>query len=114
MRKLAACLGLAVSYLFELQLTNLQPGELGCSAAVHAQGLCMAGSSLFGSMIRLWGLVPSGGGLAPSALISATVTTSDGTGVMNSNANAGNAIYAAVGLQIWATIPALGPIHWCT
>ena len=93
MRKLAACLGFSLSVLLS-----------GCSSgtsnmlnsavvtAVRAQGIVHGGQPpITGATIQLYGLVPSGGGLAPSALISATVTTSDGSGVVNSNANAGNA-----------------------
>ena len=44
-----------------------------------------------GSLIQLYSVGTTGDGLAAARLISATLTTSDGTGVTNSNANAGNA-----------------------
>ena len=44
-----------------------------------------------GATIQLWSVGTTGYGLGATALIAATVTTSDGTGIVNSNANAGNA-----------------------
>jgi hypothetical protein len=44
-----------------------------------------------GSLIQLYSVGTTGDGLAAARLISATLTTSDGTGLSNSNANAGNA-----------------------
>lgn len=43
-----------------------------------------------GATIQLWAAGSTGYGTGATALISATLTTSDGTGVVNSNANAGN------------------------
>ncbi|MGA1984418.1 MAG: chitobiase/beta-hexosaminidase C-terminal domain-containing protein [Acidobacteriaceae bacterium] len=59
--------------------------------AVRAQGIVHGGQQpISDATIQLYGLVPSGGGLIPTALLSATVTTSDGSSAMNPNANAGN------------------------
>ena len=44
-----------------------------------------------GSTIQLWQVGTTGFGSSGSSLIPTTVTTSDGTGLLNSNANAGNA-----------------------
>ena len=45
-----------------------------------------------GSLIQLYSVGTTGDGLAATRLITAALTTSDGTGLTNSNANAGNAM----------------------
>ncbi len=62
------------------------------AAAVKATGSVYGGQSpVTGSTIQLHTVGTSGFGSAGSQLLTTTVTTSDGTGVVNSNANVGNA-----------------------
>jgi hypothetical protein len=61
----------------------LEPGVSG--AAFGGQ------QAVTGSLIQLYAVGNTGDGSAATPLIRATVTTSDGTGLPNSNANAGNA-----------------------
>lgn len=61
------------------------------AAAVKATGSVHGGQQpVTGSTIQLWAVGTSGFGSAATSLLG-TVTTSDGTSVVNSNANAGNA-----------------------
>jgi hypothetical protein len=60
-------------------------------SAVKATGVVHGGQApITGSTIQLYAVGSTGYGLGATALISATVTTSDGSGTMDSNANAGN------------------------
>ncbi|HEY4382452.1 MAG TPA: hypothetical protein VGN01_19040 [Acidobacteriaceae bacterium] len=60
--------------------------------AVKASGSVHGGQQpVTGAVMQLWAVGTTGMGSAATPLIGATVTTSDGTGVANSNANAGNA-----------------------
>jgi len=60
-------------------------------AAVRATGSVHGGQQpVTGATIQLWAVGTTGFGSAATPLISATVTTSDGTGATNSNSNAGN------------------------
>ena len=84
-----------------LLLLLLSAGLTGCqktgiSAPVLEPGVS---GSVFGgqnpvsgSLIQLYSVGTTGDGLAATRLITATLTTSDGTGLTNSNANAGNAM----------------------
>jgi trimeric autotransporter adhesin len=84
-------------------LTSLA-GFSGCSSgpastngslttpAVRATGSVYGGQNpVSGAVIQLWAVGTSGYGSAATPLISATVTTSDGSSTADSNANAGNA-----------------------
>ena len=60
-------------------------------SAVKATGIVHGGQQpISGATIQLWTVGTTGYGSAGTALISATLTTSDGTGLFNSNANVGN------------------------
>jgi hypothetical protein len=62
------------------------------SSAVRATGMVHGGQNpVSGSVIQLYAVGTSGYGQGATPLIGATVTTSDGTGTLDSNANAGNA-----------------------
>jgi hypothetical protein len=62
------------------------------SPAVKATGLVHGGQQpVTGATIQLWQVGTTGFGSAATALITTTVTTSDGTSTTDSNANAGNA-----------------------
>lgn len=61
-------------------------------AAVPVNGSVHGGQQpITGAAIQLYAVGASGDGSAATPLISTTITTSDGTGATNSNANAGNA-----------------------
>jgi cardiolipin synthase len=60
--------------------------ELGVSGSVFG-----GQNPVSGSLFQLYSVGTTGDGSAATGLISATVTTSDGTGLHNGNANAGNA-----------------------
>ncbi len=92
---------------FSLQPAFLAAGLLiacglflaGCAGIQHpssAHGLAVSGSVYGGqqpvtaSTIQLYAVGTTGDGSAATPLLTTTVTTSDGTGVANSNANAGN------------------------
>jgi hypothetical protein len=71
----------------------------GCQRAEFAAPLLEPGvtgavfggqNPVSGSLIQLYSVGTTGDGLAAARLISATLTTSDGSGLGNSNANAGN------------------------
>ncbi len=71
----------------------------GCQRAEFAAALLEPGvtgavfggqNPVSGSLIQLYSVGTTGDGLAAARLISATLTTSDGSGLGNSNANAGN------------------------
>ena len=91
----------AASLTSALVLLLLSAGLTGCqkteiSAPVLEPGVS---GSVFGgqnpvsgSLIQLYSVGTTGDGLAATRLITATLTTSDGTGLTNSNANAGNAM----------------------
>ncbi len=86
-----------------ISLTFALAGLGGCSLAgpaspasttpmVKSTGIVHGGQqAVTGAVIQLYAVGNSGYGSLATPLISATVTTSDGTGVANSNANAGNA-----------------------
>ena len=62
------------------------------TTSVRATGVVHGGQSpVSGSVIQLWAVGTTGYGSAATPLISATLTSSDGTGTVDSNANAGNA-----------------------
>jgi len=62
------------------------------ASAVAATGVVHGGQNpVSGAAIQLWAAGTTGYGSAATPLIGATLTTSDGTGTMDSNANAGNA-----------------------
>jgi len=63
-----------------------QASAAKATGAVHG-----AQAPITGATIQLWSVGSTGYGSTGLALIPATVTTSDGTGLANSNANAGNA-----------------------
>jgi len=94
MRSAAVFLGLAALLLVSgcsaipnsgTQSIVMTPAFLG------AHGTVFGGQQpVTGATIQLWQVGTSGYGSTASALIGATVTTSDGTGTMDSNANAGN------------------------
>jgi hypothetical protein len=74
------------------------PGNFGIGttpangSAIHVDGLVRGGQNpVSGATIQLYTVGTTGIGTASTGLISATVTTSDGTGIVDSNANAGNA-----------------------
>jgi len=92
---------------FSLQPAFLAAGLLiacglfltGCAGIQHptsAHGLAVSGSVYGGqqpvtvSTIQLYAVGTTGDGSAATPLLTTTVTTSDGTGVANSNANTGN------------------------
>jgi len=61
-------------------------------AAIKATGRVMGGQQpITGGLIQLYAVGTTADGSAATPLLTATVTTSDGTGQANSNANAGNA-----------------------
>ena len=61
------------------------------TAAPKATGMVHGGQNpVTGATIQLWTVGTTGFGSAATPLISTVVTTSDGTGTMDSNANAGN------------------------
>ena len=61
-------------------------------AVIHATGSVHGGQNpIFGATIQLYTVGTSGTASASTPLIASTVTTSDGTGLTNANANAGNA-----------------------
>ncbi len=71
----------------------------GCAATrtpTSAHGLSIAGSvyggqqAVTGSTIQLYAVGTTGDGSAATALLTTAVTTSDGSGLTNSNANSGN------------------------
>jgi hypothetical protein len=67
-------------------------GPSNAVAGARATGSVFGGQNpVSGSLIQLYAVGSTGDASAATPLISATVTTSDGTGVMNGNANAGNA-----------------------
>jgi hypothetical protein len=92
MVRILGCISLLVA------LTILSGCGLGSSspsisqpAAVKATGSVHGGQQpVTGATIQLWAVGTTGFGSAATPLISATVTTSDGTGATNSNSNAGN------------------------
>jgi hypothetical protein len=60
--------------------------------AIHVNGSVFGGEQpVVGGLIQLYAVGTTGDGSAATPLISATVTTSDGSAAMNSNANDGNA-----------------------
>jgi hypothetical protein len=66
--------------------------RIATAAARTASGSVYGGQNpVSGATIQLWAVGTTGYGSAATPLIGATLTTSDGTGVVNSNANAGNA-----------------------
>ena len=68
------------------------PAPAVASSAAKATGAVYGGQQpVTGAAIQLYQVGTTGFGTGASPLISATVTTSDGTGTMDSNANAGNA-----------------------
>ena len=92
--------GLASWVVSALVLLVVSAGFTGCSSSGYsnpAAGTGFSGSvfggqqPVTGSLIQLYAVGTTGDGSAATPLISATVTTSDGTGLVNSNANAGNA-----------------------
>ncbi|MGD0796308.1 MAG: hypothetical protein ABR910_01175 [Acidobacteriaceae bacterium] len=70
----------------ESSATAVTPAVQGIHGTVHG-----GQQPVTGSTIQLWAVGTTGYGSAGTALISATLTSSDGTGTMDSNANAGNA-----------------------
>ena len=80
---LVAAVGLTGCQKTELATPVPEPGVSG--AVFGGQ------NPVSGSLIQLYSVGTTGDGLAAARLISATLTTSDGTGLPNSNANAGNA-----------------------
>jgi hypothetical protein len=74
-------------------LNNVTTNSVGAGPQKHAiAGIIHGGQQpVAGAVIQLYGATIGSYGAPSSALISATVTSSDGTGLMNSNANAGNA-----------------------
>ncbi len=88
--------GLAASLfvlLLSINLTGCQDSQYsGSIAGVRISGKVFGGQqAVTGSLIQLYAVGTTGDASAATPLISATVTTSDGTGLVNSNANAGNA-----------------------
>src|ERR1017187_448117 len=90
----------AASLTSALVLLLLSAGLTGCEKTEFSLPVLEPGVSgavfggqnpVSGSLIQLYSVGTTGDGLAAARLISATLTTSDGTGVTNSNANAGNA-----------------------
>jgi len=89
MRK-AAFLGLSVAVL--LIGCNVPNMPTTIVPAVRSQGAVYGGQQpVTDATIQLYAVGTSGFGSAATPLISAPVTTSDGSGTVNSNANAGNA-----------------------
>jgi len=68
------------------QTTVIVPAVQGIHGTVHG-----GQSPVTGATIQLWSVGSSGDGSAATPLIGATLTTSDGTGTTDSNANVGNA-----------------------
>lgn len=68
------------------------PSAASQPQAVAATGMVHGGQSpITGAAIQLWAVGTTGYATGATALISATVTTSDGSSTMDSNANVGNA-----------------------
>jgi hypothetical protein len=98
MRTAAIFLGLAALLVLSgcstgvSSFTNTQSTVMTPAAVPGVHGTVFGGQQpVSGATIQLWEVGTSGYGLGATALIGATVTTSDGTGTMDSNANAGNA-----------------------
>ena len=95
MRTVAASLAVSLAFLFSgcstgnvssLLSTPATPAAQGVQGKVHGGQQPVAGAS-----IQLYAVGTTGDGSAATPLVSSTVTTSDGTGTLDSNANAGNA-----------------------
>src|ERR1017187_972194 len=91
----------AASLTSALVLLLLSAGLTGCEKTEFSLPVLEPGVSgsvfggqnpVSGSLIQLYSVGTTGDGLAATRLITATLTTSDGTGLTNSNANAGNAM----------------------
>jgi cardiolipin synthase len=86
--------GLAAAiFALSAGLTGCQYSQFSTSdRAAHPTGSVFGGQQpITGNLIQLYAVGTTADGSAAKPLISATVTTSDGTGQTNSNANAGNA-----------------------
>lgn len=71
--------------------SSLPPVNGSPIPAVKATGAVFGGQSpITGSTIQLWAVGSTGYGTGATSLLNSTVTTSDGTGLTNSNANSGN------------------------
>ncbi len=88
------CLSLSLSLagLGGCALQGPTNSATSAAAAVKATGMVHGGQQpVTGATIQLYAAGTAGYGSPATPLIGATLTTSDGTGLLNSNANAGNA-----------------------
>jgi hypothetical protein len=87
----------AIVFLAPPLLTGCQQTEISSTLPETTSFATTTGSvfggqqPVTGSLIQLYAVGTTGDGSAATPLIASTVTTSDGTGLANSNANAGNA-----------------------
>ena len=86
------CLAAALAGLSGCGAGAVSATGTSAAGAVRATGMVHGGQQpVTGATIQLWAVGTTGFGSGATPLISSTVTTSDGTGTADSNANQGNA-----------------------